>query len=46
MRSSLLESVIVKEFQATETYSSLDLSKEKYSVSGRLSKLEKEYYAN
>jgi hypothetical protein len=33
MRSRLLESVIVTEFQATEAYSSLDLTKEKYSIS-------------
>jgi hypothetical protein len=40
-RSSLLESVIVTEFQATEAYSSLDLTKAKYSIS-RLSMVEKE----
>jgi hypothetical protein len=39
--SSLLESVIVKELQATEAYSSLDLTKAKYSIS-RLSMVEKE----
>jgi hypothetical protein len=33
MRSSLLESVIVTEFQATEAHSSLDLTREKYSIS-------------
>jgi hypothetical protein len=32
MRSSLLECVIVTEFQATEAYSSLDLTKAKYSI--------------
>jgi hypothetical protein len=41
MRSSLLGSVIVTEFQATEAYSSLDLTKAKYSIS-RLSMIEKE----
>jgi hypothetical protein len=41
MRSSLLKSVIVKEFQAIEAYSSIDLIKAKYSIS-RLSKAEKE----
>jgi hypothetical protein len=41
MRSSLLESAIVTEFQATEAYSSLDLTKAKYSTS-RLSMIEKE----
>jgi hypothetical protein len=35
MRSSLLESVIVTEFQAPEAYSSLDLTKAKYSISSR-----------
>jgi hypothetical protein len=40
-RSSLLESVIVTEFQATEAYSSLDLTKAQNSMS-RLSKVEKE----
>jgi hypothetical protein len=39
-RSSLLESVIVTEFQATEAYSSLDLTKAKYSIS-RLYMVEK-----
>jgi hypothetical protein len=42
MCSSLLESVIIKEFQATEAYSSLDLTKAKYNIS-RLSMMEKEY---
>jgi hypothetical protein len=37
---SLMESLIVTEFQATEAYSSLDLTKAKYSIS-RLLKLEK-----
>jgi hypothetical protein len=41
MRSSSSESVIVTERQATEAYSSLDLTKAKYSVS-RLLKVEKE----
>jgi hypothetical protein len=41
MRSSLLESVIVTEFQPAETYSSVDLTKGKYSIC-RLSKQEKE----
>jgi hypothetical protein len=41
MPSSLLESVIVTEFQATDAYSSLDLTKAKYSI-GRLSMVEKE----
>jgi hypothetical protein len=41
MLSSLLESVIVTEFQATETYSSLDLTKVKYRIS-RQSMVEKE----
>jgi hypothetical protein len=40
-RSSLLESVIVTEFQATEAFSSLDQTKAKYSIS-RLSMVEKE----
>jgi hypothetical protein len=40
-RSRLLESVIVIEFQAAEAYSSLDLTKAKYSIS-RLSMAEKE----
>jgi hypothetical protein len=39
MLSSLLESVIVTKFQATEAYSSLDLTKAKYGIS-RLSKAE------
>jgi hypothetical protein len=39
--SSLLESVIVTEFQATEAYSSLDLTKAKYRIS-RLSMVQKE----
>jgi hypothetical protein len=41
MRSSLLESVIITEFQATEAYSSFVLTETKYSIS-RLSKVEKE----
>jgi hypothetical protein len=41
MRSSLFESVVVTEFQATEAYSSLDLTKAKYSIS-RLPMVEKE----
>jgi hypothetical protein len=41
MRSSLLESAVVREFQATEAYSSLDLIKAKYSIS-RLSMVEME----
>jgi hypothetical protein len=41
MRSSLLESAIITEFQATEAYSSSELMKAKYSIS-RLSKVEKE----
>jgi hypothetical protein len=41
MRRSLLESVIVTEFQATEAYSSLDLTKAENSIS-RLSEVEKE----
>jgi hypothetical protein len=40
-RSSLLESVIVTEFQGTEAYSNLDLTKAKYSIS-RLSMIGKE----
>jgi chorismate-pyruvate lyase len=40
-RSSLLESVIVTEFQATEAYSSLDLTKANYSIT-RLFVAEKE----
>jgi hypothetical protein len=32
MRSSLLESVIVTEFQAADAYSSLDLTKAKYNI--------------
>jgi hypothetical protein len=39
--SRLLESVIVTEFQATGAYSSLELTKAKYSIS-RVSMLEKE----
>jgi hypothetical protein len=39
--SSLLESLTVTEFQATEAYSSLDLTKAKYSIS-TLSMVEKE----
>jgi hypothetical protein len=41
MRSSSWESVIVTEFQATESYSSSDLTKAKYGIS-RLSKVGKE----
>jgi hypothetical protein len=41
MRSSLLELVIVTELQAAETYSSLDLTKAKYSIS-RVPMVEKE----
>jgi hypothetical protein len=41
MGSNLFESVIVTEFQVTEAYSSLDVTKAKYSIS-RLSKMEKE----
>jgi hypothetical protein len=41
MRSSLLELIIVTEFQATGAFSSLDLTKAKYSMS-RLSVVEKE----
>jgi hypothetical protein len=41
MRSSLLESVNVAEFQATEAYSNLDLTKAKHSNS-RLSMGEKD----
>jgi hypothetical protein len=37
MPSSLLESVVVTEFQATKAYSNLDLTKAKY----RLSEVEK-----
>jgi hypothetical protein len=33
MRASLSESVIVTELQATEAYSSLDLTKARYSIS-------------
>jgi hypothetical protein len=40
-RPSLLKSVAVTEFQATEAYSNLDLTKAKNSIS-RLSKVEKE----
>jgi hypothetical protein len=40
-RSSLLESVAVTEFQATEAYSNLDLTKAENSIS-RLSKVENE----
>jgi hypothetical protein len=32
MRSSLLESVIVTEYQATEAYSSFDLTKANFSI--------------
>jgi hypothetical protein len=48
MLSNLLESVIVRESQATEAYSSLDLTKAKYSIS-KLSMVEKEnirYFTN
>jgi hypothetical protein len=41
MSSSLLESVPVTELQATEAYSSLDVTKAKYSIS-RLCTVEKE----
>jgi hypothetical protein len=41
MRSRLLESIVVTEFQATEAYSSSDSTKAKYSIS-RLSEVEKE----
>jgi hypothetical protein len=41
MRSSLLESVLVTEFQTTEAYSNFDLTKAKYSVN-KLSMVEKE----
>jgi hypothetical protein len=41
MLSSLLESVIIMYFQATEAYLSLDLTKVKYNIS-RLSEVEKE----
>jgi hypothetical protein len=41
MRSSLLESAIITEFQATEAYSSLDMTKADYSIS-RLSMVKKE----
>jgi hypothetical protein len=41
MCSSLLESVIVTEFQAVEAYSSVDLTKAKYIIS-RLPVMEKE----
>jgi hypothetical protein len=41
MGSNLFESVIVSEFQAREAYSSIDVTKAKYSIS-RLSKVEKE----
>jgi hypothetical protein len=41
IRSSLLESVFVIEFQATEAYSNLGLTKTVYSIK-RLSKVEKE----
>jgi hypothetical protein len=41
MRSSVLESVTVTEFQAKEAYSSLELTKAKYSIS-RPSVVEKE----
>jgi hypothetical protein len=33
MRSSLLASVIITEFQATEAYSNLDLTKANYGIS-------------
>jgi hypothetical protein len=41
MRSSPLESAIITEFQATEAYFNLDLTKAKYSIS-RLYMVEKE----
>jgi hypothetical protein len=41
MCSSLLESVIITEFQETEACSSLDLTKAKYSID-RLSEVQKE----
>jgi hypothetical protein len=41
MRSSLSESVIVTDFQATETYSCFDLIKAKYTIS-KQPKMEKE----
>jgi hypothetical protein len=41
MRSGLLESVIVTEFQVKEAYSSSDLTKAKYNIN-RLSKIKKE----
>jgi hypothetical protein len=40
VHSSLLETVIITEFQATEAYSSLDLTNAKYSIS-KLSEVEK-----
>jgi hypothetical protein len=40
--SSLLESVTIEEFQPTEAYLSLDLTKAKYIIS-RLPTMEKEY---
>jgi hypothetical protein len=40
--SSLLESAILTELQATEAYSSLDLTKEKYTCISRLTMEEKE----
>jgi hypothetical protein len=43
MRSSRLESVIMADFQATEAYASLDLTKAKCSISG-LSKVEKKKF--
>jgi hypothetical protein len=42
MPAGFLASVIVTEFQATEVYSSLDLTKEKYNIS-RLSVVERKY---
>jgi hypothetical protein len=41
LRTSLLKSVIVTEFQVTEAYSSLDRTKAKYSIS-RLFMVERE----
>jgi hypothetical protein len=41
MRSSLLESVLVTEFQTTEAYSNFALTKAKYSIN-KLSMVEKE----
>jgi hypothetical protein len=43
MHSSLLESIIVTDFKATEAYLSLDLTKENYNID-KLLKVEKENY--